>query len=972
MQTIARFLKRKLNQQALTVFMALINTYLNYKEYFCRNLNSKKMMKNILISMIVFLASFQFANAQLITVDPAFPSDQDQVVITFDASLGSGGLAGYSGSVYAHTGVITDESTSGTDWKYVKAGWTQNIPDCKMTNLGNNKWELTIEPSIREYYGVPEGELIEQLAFVFRSSDGSLTGKTDSGGDIFYDLSQEGLNIQITLPETSPLIVEINDIIFVEGSSSEADSTFLYNNEELVYADTGSVFQYELNVTENGNSVFRAVAKSGEQTVEDSFSYYSRADVVIEDVPEGIVDGINYIDDNTVILSLYAPEKEYVFAIGDFSEWNVSDDVYMKRSTDGKRYWVELDELEAGKEYIFQYFIDGEIRVGDPYADKVSDPWDDKYIDEAHYPGMIEYPEGKTQGIATVLQTAQQDFEWQTVDFNAPKKEELVIYELLMRDFTSGRTYNDLIDTLDYLAHLGINAIELMPVSEFEGNNSWGYNPNYYLAIDKYYGHKNDFKKFIDAAHEKGIAVFMDMVLNHAYGTNPMVLMYWDKENNRPAANNPWFNVTSPNPVYHWGNDFDHESQATKDFIDRVNKYWMEEYKIDGFRFDFTKGFTNKPGDGWNFDQSRIDILKRMTDEIWNVNPNAFVILEHLAVNTEEKVLANYGIMLWGKETDAYNEGTMGWNESNKSNFSGISYKSRGFSQPNLVGYMESHDEERLMYKNTKYGNSTGLDYDIKELNTALNRNEMAAAFFITVPGPKMIWQFGELGYDYSINTCEDGSINENCRLSPKPVRWDYYNNPNRKKLYDIYAALIELKKTEAAFSTVDFTLKVNSEMKSIHLNHADMNVTIIGNFDVNEGNIVPEFQETGKWYDYFSGDSIVVSNVNDLINLQAGEYHIYTTKKLKPLSVNEIVYDKQSNITIYPNPTTGVVNVNIGEAFNGEANILLFDIQGRILLEQKMNTPQATLNIEGFKKGMYVLNVSVQGKTYVNKLMVN
>ena len=87
---------------------------------------------------------------------------------------------------------------------------------------------------------------------------------------------------------------------------------------------------------------------------------------------------------------------------------------------------------------------------------------------------------------------------------------------------------------------------------------------------------------------------------------------------------------------------------------------------------------------------------------------------------------------------------------------------------------------------------------------------------------------------------------------------------------------------------------------------------------------------------------------------------------------MNEIIYDKQSNITIYPNPTTGVVNVNIGEAFNGEANILLFDIQGRILLEQKMNTAQTTLNIEGFNKGMYVLNVSVQGKTYVNKLMLN
>ncbi len=926
-------------------------------------------MKNILITMIAFLATFQFATAQLITADPAFPSDQDQVVITFDASLGSGGLADYSGSVYAHTGVITENSTSGTDWKYVKAGWTQNIPECQMSYLGANKWELTIGPSIREYYGVPEGELIEQLAFVFRSSDGSLTGKTASGGDIFYDVFTSGLNIQITLPETSPLIVELNDIIFVEGSSSEADSTFLYNNDQLVYASTGNTFQYQLNVIENGSHIFTAVAKSGEQTVEDSFSYYSRGEVEIEDVPEGIIDGINYIDNNTVILSLYAPEKEYVFAIGDFSEWNVNDEIYMKRSTDGNRYWIELDGLEAGKEYIFQYFIDGDIRVGDPYADKVSDPWNDKYIDDAHYPGMIDYPEGKTQGIATVLQTAQQNYEWQINNFNAPEKVKLVIYELLMRDFTTGRTYNDLMDTLDYLAHLGVNAIELMPVNEFEGNNSWGYNPNYYFAVDKYYGHKNDFKKFVDAAHEKGIAVFMDMVLNHAYGTNAMVLMYWDKENNRPAANNPWFNTVSPNQDYHWGYDFNHESQATKDFIDRVNTYWMEEYKIDGFRFDFTKGFTNTPGDGMNYDQPRIDILKRMSDVIWNANSDAFVILEHLTVNSEEKVLADYGMMMWGNMNYNYSEATMGWIPG--SNFSGISYRSRGFSEPNLVGYMESHDEERLMYKNIEYGNSSGSDYDVRELNTALARNGMAAAFFITVPGPKMIWQFGELGYDFSINRCEDGTISENCRLSPKPVRWDYYNNTNRKELYDVYTALINLKKTEDAFSTTDFTLSVNSALKSIHLNHDDMNVTIIGNFDVNEGNIIPTFQETGTWYDYFSGDSIVVNSVTAPISLQAGEYHIYTSKKLGFLSVNEIIYDTQGKIDIYPNPASGRINISINDSFNGEANISLFDIQGRKLLDKKMNTEKIQLDINGFDKGLYLLNVNLQGKTYVNKLIV-
>lgn len=930
------------------------------------------MFKKIFIVVIAIVASFQFASAQLITANPPIPTDQDQVVITFNATLGSGGLAGYSGSVYAHTGVITENSTSGTDWKYVKAGWNENIPECQMSNVGNDLWELTIGPSIREYYGVPEGELIEQLAFVFRSSDGSLTGKTDTGGDIFYIVFTFGLNVQITLPEASPLIVEIDDIIHIEGSSSDSDSTFLYNNEQLVYADTGSFFQYDLSVTENGNNIFRAVAISGIESVEDSFSYYGRGDVVIEDVPEDIIDGINYMGDNTVILSLYAPEKEYVFVIGDFSNWQVNDDVYMKRSSDGNRYWIQLNGLETGKEYIFQYFIDGTIRVGDPYADKISDPWDDKDIDAAHYPNMIDYPEDKTSGIATVLQTAQDEYQWQVVDFDAPDQHNLVIYELLMRDFTEGRTYNDLIDTLDYLAHLGINAIELMPVNEFEGNNSWGYNPNYYFAVDKYYGPKNTFKEFIDAAHERGIAVIIDMVLNHAYGTNAMVLMYWDSENNRPAANNPWFNTVSPNQSYHWGYDFNHESQATKDFMDRVNTYWMEEYKVDGFRFDFTKGFTNTPGDGNNYDQPRIDILKRMSDVIWNANSDAYVILEHLAVNTEEKKLADYGMMMWGNMNYNYNQATMGYSDG--SNFSGISYRSRGFSEPNLVGYMESHDEERLMYKNIKHGNSSGFEYDIKDLNTALKRNEMAASFFITVPGPKMIWQFGELGYDYSINTCEDGSISENCRLSPKPVRWDYYNNVNRKHLYNVYSALIDLKKNEIAFSSTDFTLTVNSAMKSIHINHDDMNVTIIGNFDVNEGNITPSFQETGIWYDYFSGDSIVVNSVTEPIGLQAGEYHIYTTKRLQLpnfVSVNEIIYDTKGRVDIYPNPASGKVNIKINN-FDGEASISIFDIQGRNVFEGKMNSAQIQVDINDLKKGMYILNVSVDSKTYVNKLMVN
>ncbi|NOY49602.1 MAG: T9SS type A sorting domain-containing protein [Chlorobi bacterium] len=931
------------------------------------------MFKNLLLSFAILSFAVQQSTAQLITVDPPFPVDQDEVVVTFDASLGSAGLAGYSGSVYAHTGVITNNSTSGTDWKYVKAGWNENIPSCKMTSLGNDLWELTIDPSIRDYYGVPSGEIILQLAFVFRSSDGSLTGKTESGGDIFYDLSEGGLAIQITLPETSPLIVQLNDNIYIEGSSSDADSTFLFNNDNLVYADTGSVFQYDLNVGENGTNWFKAVAKSGEMMVADSFSYYTRPEITIEDVPEGVVDGINYIDDNTVILCIYAPEKDYVFAIGDFSDWQVNDDNYMKRSSDGNRYWIQLNNLEAGKEYIYQYFIDGSIRVGDSYADKVSDPWNDKYIPSSNYPGLISYPEGKTSGIATVFQTAQTPYNWQINDFQSPDKEKLVVYELLMRDFTSGRTYEDLIDTLNYLDRLGVNAIELMPVNEFEGNNSWGYNPNYYFAVDKYYGPKNTFKQFIDEAHSRGIAVIMDLVLNHAYGTNPMVMMYWDSENNRPAANNPWFNTVSPNPVFAWGNDFNHESQDTKDFVDRVNKYWIQEYKIDGFRFDFTKGFTNTPGDGWNYDAARISILERMSDRIWETKQDAYVIMEHLSVNTEEKVLANHGIMLWGNMNYNYNEATMGY--VNNSNFSGISYKSRGFSEPNLVGYMESHDEERLMYKNLQYGNSNGVDYDITQLNTALRRNEMAAAFFITVPGPKMIWQFGELGYDYSINTCEDGTINDNCRLSPKPVKWAYYNDLNRRRLFYVYQALIDLKENQAAFSTSDFTLTVNGAAKSMHLNNDDMDVTIIGNFDVKEGYVNPSFQTAGTWYDYFSGDSLIITNTSENIGLQAGEYHIYTTKRLQIpefVGVNNLEDHSGNNINIYPNPASGNVNIDIANEGNFEASIKLYDMQGKVLKKFLTRENNFSLDTKYYNKGLYILNIEIGGNMISKKLLIN
>ncbi|MEA3317884.1 MAG: alpha-amylase family glycosyl hydrolase, partial [Bacteroidota bacterium] len=628
--------------------------------------------------------------------------------------------------------------------------------------------------------------------------------------------------------------------------------------------------------------------------------FYVKGDNPIAEIPEGWHRGVNYFSDDSVGLVLYAPNKEYIFVIGDFTDWGIKDEFLMNETPEGDYYWLGIGNLTANQEYIFQYYIDGEIRIADPYTDKISDPDNDKYITDETYPNLISYPDGKTREIASVLQTNQSEYEWDNSDFKAPETSDLVIYELHIRDFIAKHDYKTLIDTLNYLDNLGVNAIELMPINEFEGNESWGYNPSFYFAPDKYYGQKDDLKAFIDSCHGRDIAVITDMVLNHSFGQSPLVRMYFDSnagEYGQATADNPWYNQVSPNQTYSWGFDFNHESEETKAFVDSVNSYWLTNYKIDGFRFDFTKGFTNTPGEGWVYDIARINILKRMAQKIWDVNTDAYVILEHLAENSEEKELANFGMMLWGNMNYEYNEATMGWD----SDLSGISYKNRGWNSSNLVGYMESHDEERLMYKNLQYGNSIE-GYNIKDLYIGLKRVELAANFFIPVPGPKMIWQFGELGYDISID--------EPCRVCNKPIHWDYFIS-NRKKLYYVFKELNNLKTNYDVFSTDNFNLSQTENTKTLHLFGNEMNVVILGNFDIETKEINPSFPNIGNWYEFYTSDTLNVSNTEELISLLPGEYRLYTSVKLGkpniPSTINNFFNRKNSKITVFPNPSKDI-----------------------------------------------------------------
>jgi len=889
---------------------------------------------------IIGLLLIEIGWSQMITSDPPYPTEKDSIVIYFDASQAvRTDLVGYTGDLYVHTGV----NTNAGNWKHVIGDWGLNTTQPKLTRLYNDVYKLVIGYP-REFYSVTSpDEKIYSLCFVFRSSDASRQSE-----DIFYDLFEVGLTVFFEQPIVdlsyghplrSPAFLNMGDTLKVVGKAATINTQIqtlsLLLNDSLIHQVTDSVLTYELQYSEmkTGSELLSLIAVDTAGAT-DTSNIYVIVNPTARDIPipENVKPGINILNSQSVVLGLFAPYKEFVYVIGDFNDWMVDTDYLMNRyyvNDDSVVFWLQIDSLSPLTEYGFQYLIDGELRIADPYTEKILDPGHDKYIHDSIYPDLKEYPAGKTTEAVATFQTVKNEWIWTNTNWDKPEKKDLVIYELLIRDFIDKHDYSTLIDTLDYLENLGINAIELMPVSEFEGNSSWGYNPSFHLALDKYYGPAFDFKHFIDECHGRGIAVIMDMVLNHAYGQSPLARMYWNSSQSRPAVNNPWFNETSPNTAYSWGSDFNHESEHTKYYIDRVNQFWISEYHVDGFRFDFTKGFTNKSGDGWAYDAARIAILKRMSDAIWSVDSTSYVILEHFADNSEEKILSAYGMMLWGNSNWNYAQSAMGY--SSESDFSWGFYKNRSWSDPYLVTYMESHDEERLMYKNLTYGNSSGT-YNIKNLETALKRQKLVNVFFLTLPGPKMIWQFGELGYDVSIE--------EDCRVCEKPIYWNYYEDVYRLSLYKTIAALLKLRSENDVFTSpsTNASMSVGSNGKRIILTGSP-NAIIIGNFGVTTLSIAPNFQHAGNWYDYFSGDTQYVEITTDPIELSPGEFHIYTDRKLEtpdPGLINGIDDDIQQYPVQfilhpnYPNPFNATTTFRYEVEKQSALQIRIFDLSGR------------------------------------------
>ena len=598
-------------------------------------------------------------------------------------------------------------------------------------------------------------------------------------------------------------------------------------------------------------------------------------------VPADMVEGINIMDNSTVTLVLYDKDvngnhKDFAHVVGDFNNWTLSNDEksQMYRDDASGCWWITLAGLDAGKEYAFQYYVgtkEGEvIHLADAYTEKILDPDNDKDISASTYNENLVYPKGGV-GIVSTFKIQKDSYNWKYNDFKIANPKQLVIYELHLRDFTATSDINGAMGKLSYLKEMGVNAIELMPVQEFDGNDSWGYNPCFYFALDKAYGTDHMYKAFIDKCHEAGMAVLFDVVYNHASGSHPFARLYWDTKNNRTAADNPWFNVKEPHPygVFH---DFNHDSPLVRAFVKRNLKFLLEEYRIDGFRFDMTKGFTQNSSTeatAGSYDASRIAILKDYNETVREVNPEAVVILEHFCDEKEESELAEEGMQLWRNLNNAYCQSAMGY--PSNSDFTPLVTFGTTMPYGGWVGFMESHDEERTAFKQIAYGEGP-LKSDI---NVRMKQLAANASFFFTAPGPKMVWQFGEMGYDVSI---EEGG-----RTGRKPLHWEYLDNEARKGLCNTYAKLLKLRREHSELfnpgSTFSWLVKTANWTGGRFLTLAATNgkrLVVVGNFTAKPIEAITSFPVTGVWTNYLDGTKLHVTSIPTGLTIPAHECRVY------------------------------------------------------------------------------------------------
>lgn len=909
------------------------------------------MRKFTLLFIVAAFASI--ALAQVTTVPGIIQKGYGgEVTIIFNPNEGNKGMVGAT-QCYAHTGLITSASSDDSDWKNVVESWRENTSKTQLTKDGNH-WKLVI-PNIYTFYNCSKSTDIKKLAFVFHDGKGgSKEGKTAENTDIFVELAEVGLaaSISTSMPEISA----IGDQVTLNCYATATATLTLKLNGSVVKTANGTEMTYAHKLDKQGNYNFELTATNGTETkTATAFTCVPTAPIKANR-PTGIVNGIYYDknDQTKVTLCTFAGSKtepaKHVFVVGDFNDWTISNDYQLKQANDSAYFWIELLGLTPQKEYAMQYVVvraDGQVkRISDLYSELVLHK-DDSWEPSQNYPNLKPYP-AAGEGYVTVIQTGKPEFNWSdaTLNFKRPNKNNLIIYELWVRDHTPARTFKGLMERMEYFEDLGVNAIELMPICEFDGNDSWGYNPNHYFAVDKSYGSSDELKLFIDECHKRGIAVIIDMVFNHTTGQNPMAELY---PYGNDLKDNPWFNKTGsiPHKDREFEPDWNHDFGPTKTMFIRCFQYWLNEYKVDGFRLDLSHGLCGTTDDDVEH------LQEYYAKGVKAISPDAYLTLEHW--DSGASTLVNAGMLCWDNTSNAYCQTAMGWlkDGDDLSNANKDGY----------ISYCESHDEERSFFKAKQWGNG-----DLKTNEEArIARVPLNMAFLTLLNGPQMFYHFAELGFDDS-------------KFQNKDSKWGKNDYGIASELGENYDAKTQVKKRVeqwltkgnlhmAAFQKVGQIIQLRTRImpevfegnptaaslgsgKSLRYIQWGANVFVAGNFGVTGNQTVT--LPSGTWYNYFQQ-----KQQSGTITLTPGEVAIFTGKQVTLPQMPE-AYDF----------ATDVENIFIPEVSTEilpPYNVIIYTISGQPISVQR-NVEQIDFN--GLNNGLYIIQYEKNGQRVAKKII--
>ena len=684
---------------------------------------------------------------------------------------------------------------------------------------------------------------------------------------------------------------------------------------------------------------------------------YPSVTVVEEPLPEGLGLGPNYVN-GQMTLVVYAPHQPVmqVIVTEPGGTGNSSDALVMKKATGEEDiWWVELD-LPNG-EYEYEYLLMDGNRIPDPFTRRLTNG-----------KSRIEIGGG---GISTA-----DDYEWQSDDYVRPSLDTLIIYEMHVDDFSaqgSGNgTHSDVINRLDYLKSTGINAIELMPITEFPGDRSWGYNPEIMSAVEGSYGTPETFKMLVDEAHSRGIAVILDLVWNHATSSTPI----WQIQPSQEL--NPYFknhNNLNPNETEGtWGMlDFDHFNLKTIEYINEVHRIWLEEYRIDGFRFDATRYV------GWDMDQPQYG-LPAWTSAITEMDPTAYQMAEHLP--SEPWLIENTD--LTSSWHDSFHDrlidhifSSIGTMTAMRQIIGLYEYSNWGTPYADLtqaVKYMVSHDEQSLIQEM--------VEFDGVSLSQAREIDKFYASLLFTAQGIPMIWQGQEFGFQSGwLDNNGNGNWNEE-KLGYRPVDWSLLNTEEGQSHLDHYSRLARFRKMNPAFSKGEFydLWRYSNERVIVYgykdesEGNSDDQVVVIANFSSSDQTVydVP-FLSGGNWYNVTEpGNNLYTADGNyGECSVPSYSAVIYSKNQYElGMETPSFIPEKFQTLSAYPNPFNPSITIQIElknpiqTNMNVEVNI--YDINGRFIQTLLENSIESGVHRiewrpQNISSGIYIVSLQTE-----------